>query len=150
MCLETELDTTFNSSEYRTKIESSSDDENENQNYPLYCNFELPNGVYSAYLFRVCLLPEKVSGNKSFHFEYKGKNPSSVMTIPLENCPFDELLPVPKDHLCPTSNTESDLKAKCLLLEYYISGKISEIGMRTGKFGLMVKMNFNLPKFLYN
>lgn len=123
----------------------------ENQKFPLYCSFELPNGVYSSYLFKVCTVPEKVFGVTISHFEYKGKNPSlSAMNITVENCPFDEILPVPNDQVSSITDIESDLKAKCAHLELLINGHITEIGMRKNQSGFLGNLNFHFPKYLYN
>ncbi len=123
----------------------------ENQKFPLFCSFELTNGVYSAYLFKVCTFPEKVFGVTISHFEYKGKNPSlSTMNITVENCPFDEILPVPNDHVNSNTDIKSDLKAECAHLESLINGHINEVGMRKKQSGFLESLNFNFPKYLYN
>lgn len=123
----------------------------ESKKFPLFCNFDLPDGVYSAYLFRVCADSEKMFGIDISHYEYKGKNPSlSIMKRQNDDCPFDEVLPVPKQETEIFGDTSTTLKSECLHLESFLEGTINEIGMRKTDSVRLVNFEFTFPKYLYN
>lgn len=121
------------------------------QKFPLLCSFEIPNGVYSAYLFKVCEDSEKFFGIDISHYEYKGKNPAqSTMKSQVEECPFDEILPVPKKETEIFGELARALQSECAHLESLIKGHINEASMRKMNTGRIENFQFNFPKYLYN
>lgn len=122
----------------------------ESKRFPLKCAFEIPDGVYSSFLFKVVENDEELFGiNKSF-YQYKGKNPMTAMNIPIEDCPFDEILPVPKQENDAHSELSMALKMECDNLKSMIEGHINEVGMRKLDSGRLQNMNLIFPKYLYN
>lgn len=123
----------------------------ESKKLPLFCSFNLPDGVYSAYLFRVCVDTEKTFGIDISHYEYKGKNPSlTIMKRQYDDCPFDEVLPVPKQETEIRVDSDTTLKSECLHLESFLEGTIHEAGMRKTDSVRFVDFEFSFPKYLYN
>jgi hypothetical protein len=118
--------------------------------FPLFCSFDLPDGVYSAFLFKVCEAAENISGVDVSHYEYKGKNPSLAMKLPIEDCPFDEMLPVPKQETEPVNESISAFKAECAQVESLLEGSIKEAGMRKMNSNSLKDFQFKFPKYLYN
>ena len=150
LAFQSELNLELNAINFKGKKETMKE-WTESQKFPIYCTFDLPNGVYSAYLFKICTVQEALFDIKISHFEYKGKNPSlSAMKIPLENCPFDETLPVPNDHNDFITAVGTNLNTECIHLESLISCQISEVGMRRDKSSITKTLSFNFPKYLYN
>lgn len=150
LAFQSELNLEINGGNFKGKKETMKE-LTESQKFPLYCAFDLPNGVYSAFLFKICTVQEALFNIKISHFEYKGINPSlSAMKIPLENCPFDETLPVPNNHNHLITDVGINLNTECIHLESLISCQINEVGMRRDKSSITEALNFNFPKYLYN
>jgi hypothetical protein len=121
------------------------------QKFPLFCSFDLPDGIYSTYLFKLCHGAEKLFGVDVSHYEYKGKNPTLVtMKLPAEDCPFDEMLPVPKQESIATTDNGATLKSECAHLEFLLEGEINESGMRRTDSSLAGDFKFHFQKYLYN
>ena len=118
----------------------------ETKKFPLNCSFELPDGVYSSFLFKLSEDLEKLFGIDNSFYQYKGKNPASNMRLPGENCPFDEVVPVPKQEMEGACDLGMGIKAEFSSL----SGSITEVGMRRQNIGRLENFEFNFPKFLYN
>ena len=119
--------------------------------FPLFCKFELPDGIYSSYLFKICEGPEKVWGVDVSHYEYKGKNPSlDVMNLPAEDCPFDEMVPVPNQSNDPVNDLNMALRFEYARLESLLEGHINEVGMRKTEASRLEDFKFQFPKYLYN
>ena len=148
---QTELNITVDTDGFPADTVNSFKEWSKTQKFPLFCSFDLPDGIYSTYLFKVCEDPEKVFGVDISHYEYKGKNPTLVtMNLPAEDCPFDEMLPVPKQETPSASNSGILLKSKCAHLEFLLEGEINEAGMRRADSGIVGDFKFSLPKYLYN
>jgi len=123
----------------------------ETRKFPLYCTFDLPDGVYSSYLFKTCEDSEKLFGINISHYEYKGKNPSlPAMNLPTEDCPFDEILPVPKQETQYFGSPETALRSECAHIESLLKGRINEAGMRKVTASSLGNFKFEFPKYLYN
>ena len=71
LAFQSELNLEINGSNFKGK-EETIQEWTESQKFPLYCTFDLPNGVYSAYLFKICTVQEALFDIKISHFEYKG------------------------------------------------------------------------------
>lgn len=123
----------------------------ESRTLPLFCAFDLPDGVYSAYLFKVCKDSERIFGINISHYEYKGKNPSlNTMKRQYDDCPFDEILPVPKQETEISGDSSTTLKSECFHLESFLEGTINEAGMRKTDSVRLANFQFSFPKYLYN
>lgn len=123
----------------------------ESRTLPLFCSFDLPDGVYSAYLFKVCRDPEQIFGINISHYEYKGKNPSlNIMKRQYDECPFDEILPVPKQVTEISGDPGATLKSEFVHLESLLEGTINEAGMRKTDSLRLANFPFSFPKYLYN
>ena len=68
------------------------------------------------------------------------------MKLPVEDCPFDEVVPVPKQELKGLGELAIGIKSELNNL----SGSINEVGMRKQNAGRLENFEFNFPKFLYN
>ena len=123
----------------------------ESRTLPLFCSFDLPDGVYSAYLFKVCKDSEQIFGINISHYEYKGKNPSlSTMKRQYDDCPFDETLPVPKQVTEIFGDSSTTLNSECLHLESFLEGTINEAGMRKTDSVRLADLELTFHKYLYN
>lgn len=122
----------------------------ESKKFPLKCEFDLPDGVYSSFLFSVCEDKEKSRGVDHSYYLYKGKNPVTEMKLPIEDCPFDEVLPVPRQENEGLSNLVLSLKIECAHLQSLIEGHINEVGMRKTNSGRFKNLNFTFHKYMYN
>jgi hypothetical protein len=126
-------------------------DSSEDKIFPLLCNFELPNGLYSAYLFKFCEDHDKFFGIDNSHYEYKGKNPSLLdMKSYPEACPFDESVPVPKKDSEISNSLAMALKSECAHLESLIKDHINEVNVCKMNKGSSHNFLLKMPKFLYN
>lgn len=122
----------------------------ESKKFPLKCTFEIPDGVYSSFLFKVIENSEKLLGVIKSFYQYKGKNPMTEMKIPIEDCPFDEILPVPKQENEGYTELAMALKLECANFKSLIEGHINEVGMRKLDSGRLKNIDLTFPKYLYN
>jgi len=148
---QTELNILVSTHEVQPDIVSSFRDWAESRKFPLMCSFNLPDGIYSAYLFKTCEDSEKAFGINISHYEYKGKNPSlPSMNLPAEDCPFDEILPVPKQESHFLGEPNMILENECIHLESLLQDRINEAGMRKLSASSLGNFKFDFPKYLYN
>ncbi|NEU07061.1 hypothetical protein GZH53_01940 [Flavihumibacter sp. R14] len=148
---QTELNIKVNTNGIEDDMVSSFNDWAESRKFPLFCTFDLPAGIYSAYLFKTCEDSEKVFGIDISHYEYKGKNPSlPSMNLPAEDCPFDEVLPVPKQVTHIFGDPDMALNSEYVHLESLLTDRINEAGMRKLSASRLADFKFNFPKYLYN
>ena len=122
----------------------------ESKIFPLKCAFELPDGVYSSFLFRICEDKEKSFERDNSYYLYKGKNPVTEMKLPIEDCPFDEVLPVPRQENEGLKDLALSLQFECAHLQSLIEGHINEVGMRRMPSGRLRNINLTFQKYLYN
>ena len=148
---QTELNLQLSTEDIETDVVASFKSWAESRKFPLMCTFDLPDGIYSAYLFKTCEASEKVFGIDISHYEYKGKNPSlPAMNLPAEDCPFDEILPVPKQETHFLGDPNMTLETECIHLESLLKGRINEAGMRKMDTSNSGEFQFDFPKYLYN
>jgi hypothetical protein len=67
-----------------------------------------------------------------------------------DDCPFDEVLPVPKQETEIFGDTTTTLKSECIDLESSLDGTISEAGMRKKDSVNLANFDLTFPKYLYN
>lgn len=151
MAFQTELNIKVDTEGLSIDVRKSFKDWSNSRKFPLFCKFDLPDGIYSSYLFKVCEVSEKVFGVDISHYEYKGKNPSLLsMNLPLEDCPFDELVPVPRQNNEAVNELNAALNSEYARLESLLEGEIKEVGMRKMNLGRLEDFKFTFPKYLYN
>lgn len=121
--------------------------------FPLLSNVQIPEGVYSAYLFKVYNDPVKFFGIDISHYEYKGNSPlkeADKFPSSLAECPFDETVPAPSPEHETSLQLARSIQAKCAQMESMINHRsIASRNFRENS-ALLKQELIRLPEYRMN
>ncbi len=133
-----------------SNADTARDQYSASRKFPLISSFNIPDGVYSAYLFKVCEVDERIMGVNVSHYQYKGKNPAiSEMNFPTDDCPFDEILPVPKPDSGISNQLAIVVQAEAARPDS-IQCRVPELGQRNLIDVQLFSLGFNFQRYIYN